>query len=102
MTTFTHSMPGTYDAATDTFAPPETWTLTGSAMQVRGDPDVYKALSLIESEAPTLLWVPEIYGDAAPDLGWTCVWSNVTYTVRSVLPLAPDGVVITAKIVVAR
>ena len=102
MITFTHSTPGTYDAETDTWSVPVTTSITGEAMKVRGNPDTYKALSLIESEAPTLLWAPSTYGDPAPDLGYTCEWANVSYTVRSVDALAPDGVVITARIVIGR
>lgn len=101
MITFTYSVPGTYDAATDTWATPATTTITGSAIQVRGDPEVYKALGLIEYEAPTLLFVPTTYGSkVAP--GYTVEWSSVTYTVRSAGHIAPDGVVIASRVVIAK
>jgi len=92
----------TYDAATDTDTTPVTVTLSGNAMQVKGDPEVYRTLALIESEAPTLFYAPGTYGDDAPGVGWTVTWADVQYTVRSVETLAPDGVVITARIVIGR
>lgn len=102
-TTFTHTTPGIYDAATDTWSAPEiAETVSGEATQTKGDPEQYRALSLVESEAPTLLWAPNTYGDAAPDPGWTVTWADVEYVVKAVDPVAPDGVVIVAKIVIGR
>jgi len=100
-TTFTFSTPGTYDPETDTHTTPTTTTITGSAIQVRGDPEVYKALSLIESEAPTILWVPTTYGQA-PEPGYTVTWSNTEYTARNVRTIQPDGVPIMSYVVIAR
>ena len=100
--TFTHTLPGTYDAGTGVWSTPTTETVSGPAMQVSGDPDVYRDLSLVEAEAPTLFWAPNTYGDAAPGLGWTVTWANTVYTVRSVQVLAPDGVVITARLVIGK
>ena len=100
-TTFTYSTPGTYDAATRTYSTPTTTTITGSAIEVRGDPETYKALSLIESEAPTLMFAPTTYGDEI-EPGYTVSWSNVTYTVKSVRHLRPDGVCILSYAVIAR
>ena len=99
--TFTHSTPGTYDAATDTWGTPVTTTVTGEAVRVRGDPETYRALGLIQSENPTLLFTPATYGEA-PEPGYTVEWSNVVYTVRDVNPVAPDGVMILARVVVSR
>ena len=100
--TFSHTTPGVYDPTTGVWSTLETRTVTGPAMQVRGDPDVYRDLSLVEAEAPTLFWAPSTYGDAAPGLGWTVTWANTVYTVRSVQVLAPDGVVITARLVIGK
>ena len=97
--TFTHVAPGTYDATTDTWTSPITTTVTGNAMQVRGDPETYKALGLVEYEAPTLLFVPSTYGEV-PEPGYTVEWASTTYTVKSVQPLQPDGYVILAKVVI--
>jgi len=99
--TFTYSTPGTYTAETDTWATPATTSISGNAIQVRGDPEVYKALSLIESEAPTLLFVPTTYGGRV-EPGYTVEWSNLTYTAQNVRHVAPDGVVIVSYITVSR
>lgn len=100
-TTFTYSTPGTYDGETRTWSTPTSTSITGSAMQVQGDPEKYKALGLVESEAPTLLFVPNTYGDAI-GVGWTVTWANKNYTVTDVSHVAPDGVVILTRAVVTR
>ena len=80
---------------------PTVTTITGSAIQVRGLPETYRALGLIDSESPTLFFTPTTYGDK-PIPGDTVVWSGVTYTAVQVNEIAPDGVVIAARIVVSR
>ncbi len=101
MVTFSSTSPGTYNAATDTWSGGSTSTVTGRAFQKRGNPKVYEALKLIEADALTLLFIPTTYGQL-PGLGWTVVWGGLTYTVRSILPIAPDSVAIGATIVVSR
>jgi hypothetical protein len=92
--------------STGSVSPVET-TVTGVALQVKGNPNTYNALTLIESAAPTLLFVPDEYG-ALPEVGATCEWGvdrdnePITYSVRNVDPFAPDGVAIYAKIVIVR
>ena len=98
--TFTRTTPGTYDPATDTTSAPTITTITGSAVRVTGSPDTYRALSLIESQAPTLLFAPATYG-SLPKQGDKVVWGGVTLTVKDVSPLEPDGTPITANIVVS-
>jgi hypothetical protein len=75
-------------------------TVVGVAMRVRGDPRQYKALSLVEHEAPTLLFVPGTIGKM-PDLGATCEWSGDTFQVEAVSPLSPDGVPILGRVVIS-
>lgn len=99
--TFTRTVPGNYDPETDTDASPSTLTIRGEAVRVRGLPETYRALSLIESEAPTLLFTPEEYGER-PKPGDTVVWEAQTWTVRDVNPTAPDGVMILARIIITR
>ena len=99
--TFTQHTPGVYDEATDTFTGATTVTVTGSAIEIAGAPDLYAALELIEREAPTLLFSASTYGEL-PALGASVTWGGAVYTVRSIDPLAPDGVAILATIVVAR
>ena len=100
-TTVTRNVPGTYDAATDSWTSPSVTTIGGSAIQVRGDPDTYRALNLIQSEAPTLFWTPDTYGDR-PLPGDTVEWASTVYTIRDVAPIQPDGVLIAARLIVVR
>ena len=100
-TTFTHETPGTYDPETRTWSTPTSTSCTGAAIQIRGDPERYKALGLVESEAPTLLFVPATYGEA-PGVGWEVTWANKDYTVRDISHVAPDGVVIMSRVVIGR
>jgi hypothetical protein len=99
--TFTLTIPGTYDAATDTWTGGSTSTVTGDAIRTRGNPERYKALELIESESPALLFTPDTYGDL-PALNSTVSWNSTTYTVRDVDPIAPDGTAIAARVIVVR
>lgn len=102
---FTRTNPGTYDAATDTYTTPTNTTVSGSAIGVRGKPDRYKALGLALEKMPTLFFTPSDYGLQAytsdfVQPGDTCVWNGTTFTVKDVDPIAPDGVVIAARIIV--
>ena len=96
---FTRTTPGVYDPATDTWTTPATTTVAGYAIRVRGDPDRYRALELIESQAPTLLFAPSTLGQA-PEAGMTTTWSATAYTVRDVSPVAPDGTGLVFRVVV--
>ena len=99
--TFTRST-RTYTATTDVATVAET-TITGSAIQVRGDPRRYQALGLVLTDMPTLFFSPTTYGDA-PEPGDTVTWptGGHTWTVKDVDPIAPDGVLIAARIVIGR
>ena len=87
-------------AATDAVTPTVT-TVTGEAIQVRPSLQRYQALGLVLATMPTLFFTPTTYGEV-PKPGDTVEWADETYTVRDVDPIAPDGVVIAARIVVAR
>lgn len=99
--TFTQQTPGVYDEASDVFTGATTVTVTGSAMEVGGDPDVYAALELIQREARTLLFSSSTYA-SVPALGASVTWGGAVYTVRSVDAVSPDGNAIISTIVVAR
>ena len=75
-------------------------SVVGYAIEVRGSPRVYEALGLKITEAVTLVFAANTYGDI-PNLGMTCSWGGETYTVRDVSPTAPDGIAILARVVVA-
>ncbi len=71
----------------------------GVAIEIAGNLAKYTQLGLTILRAITLFWVPVTYGDR-PTLGSTVVWSDgLTYTVRWVEALAPDGKLITATVV---
>jgi hypothetical protein len=99
MITFTRTTQ-THDPETGQMTPVET-SIAGTGVRVKGDPIRYQQLGLVESEAPTLLFVPTTYGET-PAPGDTVTWASTLYTARDVQPVAPDGVTIFAKIVVVR
>jgi DNA/RNA endonuclease YhcR with UshA esterase domain len=86
---------------------PVTTTITGEAVQVRGHPQRYAALGLRLDTMPTLLVTPTTYpllanGDEFVLPGDTVEWTGEVFTVRDVEPVAPDGRVIVARVVVAK
>lgn len=91
---------GSYAGANDQRVPSPSM-VAGWAIRTRGEPDTYEALTLVEEEAPTLLFVPDTLGEVPP-LGATATWEGRQYTVRDVLPLEPDGHPILARVVIAR
>lgn len=99
--TFTHVTPGTYDESTDTTTGSTVATVSGTAMEISGDPELYVQLSLIQSENPTLLFRPSTEGELPP-LGATVVWGGETLTVKNITRLAMNGTPTAAKIVVGR
>jgi hypothetical protein len=99
--TFSHGTPGTYDPETDTTTGGSVTTVSGTAMEIQGDPNMYLQIGLIESENPTLLFTPTTAGEL-PGLGWTVVWGGETLTVKHVFRLAMAGTPEAAKIVVSR
>ena len=106
-TTFTRTNPGTYDGTTDTFTGAAASTITGSAIQVKGNPSRYAALGLVLSTMPTLFFTPTTYpllanGTEFVQPGDTVVWSGQTFTVRDVDPIAPDAYVIAARVIVSK
>jgi hypothetical protein len=98
--TFTRVVQSAYDAELDS-ATLVTSTVVGTAMRVRGDPHKYREIGLVESKAPTLFFVPATYGET-PEPGDTCTWESETYTARDVDVLAPDGVTISARIIIEK
>lgn len=98
--TFTRTVQSSYDPETD-LATLTTTTVVGTAMRTRGDPQRYTALGLVESEAPTLLFVPTTYGQT-PKAGDTVSWQSETFTARDVQVIAPDGVTIAARVIVEK
>ena len=76
-------------------------SIEGVAVRGEGDPDRYRALSLIESQAPSLWFVSDNAGEL-PSVGDEVVWAGVPYTVRDVDPVSPGGTGFGATVVVER
>ena len=79
----------------------KTMTISGVALQVKGDPEEYEALKLIQKAALTLLFVAETYGEFPP-LGASCEWGELRYQVEATRKLAPDGVPILSRVIISR
>lgn len=85
-------------------------TVVTNAIQVRGEPQRYAALGLSLQTMPTLLIAPDDYELEAwsPDFimpGDTVRWpgsDSPQYTVKDVNVTAPDGIVVCARVVIAR
>jgi len=101
--TFTRTT-ATHDPTTGTYTTSGI-TIPGNAIQVRGNPERYRAAGLVLSTMPTLLWSPTTYGSYVPEPGDTVTWPETggsAYTVRDVDPIAPDGVLIAARVVIGK
>lgn len=98
---FAPSDEGTYlaDIDLETYVKPV--PVTGQAVRVKGNPRVYAALSLVETDSPTLLFAADTIG-TEPALGMFVTWGAHTYVAKSIEAIAPDGVTILARVVVTR
>lgn len=99
--TFTLANPGTHSPTTGRFTTSASSSVAGYGMRVDGDPERYKSLGLVESEAPTLEFVSTTAGQV-PALGATCAWNSTTYTVKDVEPIAYNGTASRCRVVIAR
>jgi hypothetical protein len=99
--TFSQTTPGTYDGTTGLWSDDVTVTVSGTAMQIEGNPEQYAALGLIQSANPTLLFRPAVVG-VLPSLGMTVVWGGAPLTVKDVEPLAMNGTATAARVRVSR
>lgn len=81
--TFVSTAAGTHDPATATFTGGAETRVSGVAIRGAGNPKLYKAMGLVESEAPTLNFIPDVVG-AATVLGAVVVWEGQTFRVRAV------------------
>lgn len=83
---------GTYDPATDTWtANPGGADAEGRAIQKKDDPERFQAMGLTMANAVTLLIAADGLAVTPAPL-MTFSWAGITYTVRSVEPMAPKGV----------
>ena len=89
------------DAGAEVSFTKRTTIVSGVALQVKGDPEEYEALKLIEKAALTLLFVAETYGEFPP-LGASCEWGQLKYQVEASRKVAPDGVPILSRVIISR
>lgn len=92
-----------HDPDTDEISIIDTAVL-GLAVKVRGEPEQYRTLELVETDAPTLMFVPKVYGDRV-DVGDLVTWPPTggrEHTVRACFHVEPDGVVIASRVIVVR
>lgn len=78
-------------------------TVVGSGMKVKSDVQRFTALELSLTETITLFFTPETYGEL-PEPGDEVIWpaGGTLYRVKDVDTIAPDGVVIAARVAIGR
>lgn len=79
-----------YDAETGIASDEATATVVGKATEVDGHPERYEALNLTRERSKTLLFLPDTAAEE-PELGSTCTWGGVGYTVKGVFPIGLRG-----------
>lgn len=85
---------GAYNPLTDTWSGGPTATaVTGAAVEVPGDPDRFAALGLVLAN-PVVLLVAATGLEITPAPGMAFTWGGVTYTIKNVEKVAPDGVTV--------
>lgn len=97
---FVARTPAEYDAESDTWEETDCGSVDGYAVQVSGDAREYERLGLVETEASTLMFVAELFGEM-PRLGGVVEWAARSQTVKSVRPFAPAGVAIFSYVIIA-
>ena len=80
----------TYDPETGLSTDEATAKVSGDATEVDGDLKRYEVLALVVTKTKTLLFLPD-NPDQEPELGSTCTWGGVGYTVRGVFPIGLTG-----------
>ncbi len=90
------SFPGTatsavYDGATDTWSGSPSSDATGRAVQIDSDPDRFRALGLTLANSVTLL-IAALNLSVTPRPGMYITWAGITYSIKDVEAVAPDGV----------
>lgn len=63
---------------------------SGRAIEIPGDPDEYRALGLVESNPVTVI-VAANGLSITPKPGTRFTWVAKTYTVKTAVPVGPDG-----------
>lgn len=75
--------------------------VSGYATPLAHNLDMYAQKNLQVERSVTLFWVPETYGQVAPQ-GGDIVWGGVKYTVAAPNPYGPDGTPLYCELVASR
>ena len=75
-------------------------TVLGYAIATPGSEKLYESLKLVGAKAVTLLVAPNS-GYSLPSLNMTVVWDGVPRTVKYTREIAPGGVLLVGRVVVA-
>lgn len=82
---------GTYDPLTDTWSGGAAGTdVVGRAVQIEGDVDRFATLKLVLNN-PVTLMVAAAGLAVTPAIGMPFVWAGITYTIKDLEDVAPDG-----------
>jgi|SRR5690606_12254112 len=96
--TFTKTVPGSYDPVTQEHTQPSEITVSGSAVEIPGDPEEYAASDLIPRNPVTLIFVPAERGQEL-EQNMVCEWAGLNRSVFQRFPIRPDGVVIATRVI---
>jgi hypothetical protein len=98
--TFRRSGVENYDAVADTSTVPTT-EVKGVAMDVKPDLQEYRANDWVINRTRTLFFVPDVYGQR-PAQDMVVTLEGEDFQLASIVPTAPDGEMIFARIVVTQ
>ena len=98
---FTWHVQGEYDESTGQTTGGGPQSAVGWAVQLENDPERLQALSLKLEDSVSLMVAAEDLA-VEPTLGLAFTWAGRGYAVKSVEPLAPDGVPITYDVIGSR
>jgi len=94
---FTQRVETSYNPVTDTNVV-ETQKIYGLAVEIPANPEVFKNLELVVSVNKILYFSPNTVGQI-PQVNATVEWADTTFTVKEVMPIAPLGEAIAARVV---
>lgn len=87
---FSRTTGQTVSDSTDVATGGTTVTVAASAIELEGDAQTYRDLSLVQRNPVTLFVIPSTYGDDVQP-GDAFTWGSVDRTVKLVRTLSPDG-----------
>jgi len=76
-------------------------TVAGQAIRVQGSRKQYEILKLSPRDTISLLFAATLF-KTFPAMGMKVTWGNITYIVRFVSRIAPDGDTIISRVVISK